>query len=148
VRSHERGETLLELVVAVAIMGVAIVGIIGGMGVGIMMSDIHRKQATAGTAARDYAETAEAWVAAGHYDAGTAPDYTPATVHYTTPAGYTATAVSVTCWNGVSAWQSCGSTQKGLEQLTVQVASADGRASERIVVVLRKPCRLGDPLCS
>jgi len=148
VRSGDRGETLLELVVAVAIMGVAIVAIIGGMSVGIMMSDIHRKQATAGTAARDYAETAEAWVAAGHYDASTTPVYTPATVHYSAPAGYTATQVSVSCWTGAGAWQSCASNQKGLEQLTVQVASNDGRASERVAVVLRKPCRLGDTLCS
>jgi type II secretory pathway pseudopilin PulG len=135
----ERGETLLELVIAVAVMGVAVVAIVGGMGTAVMMSDIHRKQATAGATARDYAETAQAWVAGGHYDAGTAPDYRPATVGYVAPSGYSAAQVSVTCWNG-SAWTGCAQAQQGLEQLAVQVSSVDGRASEQVVVVLRKPC--------
>jgi len=48
----ERGETLLELVVAVTIMGLAVAAIVGGMATSIMMSDIHRQEARAGAAAR------------------------------------------------------------------------------------------------
>ncbi|HYS36329.1 MAG TPA: hypothetical protein VEO01_11925, partial [Pseudonocardiaceae bacterium] len=52
-------------------------------------------------------------------------------------------------WYG-SGWQTtCPATgDTGLQQLTVQVASNDGRASERLVLVLRKPCRVADPLCA
>jgi type II secretory pathway pseudopilin PulG len=146
--SRDRGETLLELIIAVVIMGVAVVAIVGGLATSILVSDMHRKQATAGASARDYAETIEAWVAAGHYDGGAAPDYGPATVHFTAPGGFTASVQSVKCWNTAgSSWQSCG-TDVGLEQVTVQVRSADGRAAEQVVVVLRRPCGLSDSLCA
>jgi hypothetical protein len=48
---------------------------------------------------------------------------------------------SMRYWSG-SAWQSSCTTDLGLQQLTVQVASDDGRATERVDVVLRKPCGL------
>lgn len=144
----DRGESLLELVIAVVIMGVAVVAIVGGLATSIMVSDIHRKQATAGAYARDYAETIEAWVAAGHYDGGPAPDYAPAIVGFTPPTGFTASVRSVTCWNtGGSNWHSCG-TDVGLEQVTVQVLSGDGRAAEQVVLVLRRPCGLSDSPCA
>ena len=42
-----------------------------------------------------------------------------------------------------SAWSaSCGS-DTGLQQLTLAVSSADTRAVERLVLVLRKPCGTG-----
>ncbi len=111
--SDDRGETLLELVVAVAIMAVAVVAIVGGMSTSIMVSDIHRKQARAGAAARDYAEAAVTWVAGGHYDASATPRYDATTVGYAAPSGYTAAAVSVSCWDG-AAWKACPSTGTGL----------------------------------
>jgi hypothetical protein len=108
-----------------------------------MMSDIHRKQATAGAYARDYGEAIEKYVAAGHYDETSAPNYSAATVGFTPPSGYTASIVSVTCWNSTSqAFGSCP-TGNGVEQLTLQVANVDGRASERLAVVIRMPCGPG-----
>ncbi|MDQ1740524.1 MAG: hypothetical protein QOE53_2176, partial [Pseudonocardiales bacterium] len=56
---RDRGETLLELLIALAIMSIAVVAIVGGLVAGIAMSDIHRKQSTAGAAVRDYAENVE-----------------------------------------------------------------------------------------
>jgi Tfp pilus assembly protein PilV len=145
---RDRGESLLELLIAVVIMGVTVVAIVGGLATSILVSDMHRKQATAGAYARDYAETIEAWVAAGHYDANSAPNYAPATVGFSAPTGFTASAQSVRCWNTLgSSWQTCG-TDVGLQQVTVQVRSADGRAAEQVVVVLRKRCGLSDPICT
>ena len=56
----DTGETLVELIIAVAIMGIAVVAIVGGMATFILMSDVHRKQASAGANVRNYAEAVKA----------------------------------------------------------------------------------------
>jgi hypothetical protein len=64
------------------------------------------------------------------------------------PSGFSKSIVagSVRYWN--AGWQtSCPSADTGLQQLTARVASDDGRATENVVVVVRKPCRLSDSLC-
>jgi hypothetical protein len=146
----DRGESLLEVLVAVSIMGIAMVAIVGSLVTGILVSDVHRKQATAGAAVRDYGEAVENEVAVGggYVPCATAASYaSPA--GFVLPAGYSKSVVagSMRYWNG-SAWQTGCTTDIGLQQLTLQVASDDGRASERVVVVLRRPCRLSDPLCA
>ena len=45
-RGDERGESLLELLVAVVIMGVTVAAVVGALAVAARTSDIHRKQAT------------------------------------------------------------------------------------------------------
>lgn len=140
---RERGETLLELLIALVIMSVAVVAVIGGLVASIAVSDIHRKQSTAGAAVRDYAENVEKHVAGAGYTACAAPSaYAPGTVGFTAPSGYAASAVSVRYWSG-TAWTAGPCTDVGLQELTVQVASSDARATERVVLVLRKPCGLG-----
>jgi Tfp pilus assembly protein PilV len=137
----DRGESLLELLIAVTIMGVAVVAIVGGIGVSVLMSDIHRKQATAGTLVRDYGE---AIMTSTYTTCATTASYPPASGSI--PTGYTAAIASVRYWTG-SAWSTSCTPDKGVQQLTVQVASADGRASESLVVVVRKRCGLGEALC-
>src|SRR5204862_2610228 len=88
----EAGETLVELLVAIAILGVAIVVIVGGLGNAILASNVHRNYATAGTVARNAAETLKdrrlPWNASGSYAV----------------SGSNGVSVSVTakCWNGNS----------------------------------------------
>lgn len=140
---RDRGETLLELLIALAIMAIAVVAVVGGLVTSIAVSDIHRKQSTAGAAVRDYAENVEKHVAGAGYAACAAPSaYSPGAVGFTVPSGYTATAVSVRYWSG-AAWTAGPCADVGLQELTVQVASSDNRASERLVLVLRKPCGQG-----
>ncbi|TCO45510.1 prepilin-type N-terminal cleavage/methylation domain-containing protein [Kribbella antiqua] len=146
--ASERGESLLEVLIAVAIMGIAAVAIMAGLTTSVLMSDIHRKQATAGTAVRDYAEALQTFVATGdnYVPCATAAAY--ALPSFTVPAGYAKSVVagSTRYWDGAS-WQSSCGTDKGLQKLTIQVASSDGRATEHVDVVLRKPCGLEDDLC-
>ena len=136
--STDSGETLIELIIAVAIMGIAVVAIVGGMATFILMSDVHRKQASAGANVRNYAEAV-----AGHYSAGAAPSsYLPSAVGFVLdPAtGFTAAVTSVKCWNDtVSAFGTTCSGSSPVQQVTLSVASDDSRASESLAVVVRQP---------
>jgi type II secretory pathway pseudopilin PulG len=151
--SRDTGETLVELIIAVAIMGITVVAIVGGVATTILMSDVHRKQATAGSYVRSYAEAVQNYVAAGNFDATASPNYGASKVllpqsweEFTAPnTGINPPIVSVQCWDEADqnfpkppAGNGCtaGST---VQQVTVNVASTDSRASESLVVVVRKP---------
>jgi prepilin-type N-terminal cleavage/methylation domain-containing protein len=139
----DRGETLLEVLVAVVILGIAAVAIVSGMAVNIKVSDIHRKQANAGVYVRNYAESLESTVAGGGYAAGTA-----AYAAYAVPSGYAASLPLKECWTG-SAWATCTSGNDiGVQRLTLQVKSSDQRTVERLVVVVRRPCTPAQGTCS
>jgi type II secretory pathway pseudopilin PulG len=142
---NDKGETLLELLMAVAITGIAVVAIIGGIATSILMSDIHRKQTTAGAYVRNYAETVVAYAAAGTPAsnlnfAGSSPDYRPSTVGFTAPAGFVASVTSVWCWDDASKKfiSSCAAAS-AVQQVTLKIASSDSRASETRLVIVRKP---------
>lgn len=142
-RRGDSGETLLELIIAVVILGIAGVAIVGGFATVILVSDYHRKEATAGTAAHDYAEAIETAVASGGYKSSCTPGYA-----YTPPAGFTAQISAVRFWTGSAFQSTCdASADQGLQQVTVQVSSTDKRATEQLVIVVRKPCGTGDPSC-
>jgi type II secretory pathway pseudopilin PulG len=148
--ASDGGETLIELVVSVSIMGVALVAVMAGLGTSVVVSDIHRKQATAGSVLRNYAEAINAVVTGGGYvDCPLSSSVYASPPGFTPPSGYSATVVpgSMRYWNG-SDWQpTCPAADTGLQQLTAQVASADDRATETLVLTLRKPCRPVDPPC-
>ena len=131
--SNDEGETLIELVIAVAIMGIAVVAIVAGIATSILMSDIHRKQATAGAYVRSYAEAVT-----GHYSASALPSsYLSGNVGVAAPAGFTGVPTSVKCWNGTVFGSDCTNTD--VQQITLSVTSTDSRASESLVVTVRKP---------
>ena len=133
---NDTGETLIEVIMAVTIMGIAVVAIVGGIATTILMSDVHRKQATAGAYVRDYAEAVETYVAGGHYDSSTSPNYLPSPAGFTDP-GFTPTVTSVFCWNA-TAFGTCAAGNT-VQQVTLNVASTDSRASESLAVVVRQP---------
>jgi prepilin-type N-terminal cleavage/methylation domain-containing protein len=131
-RTSERGETLLELVVAVAIMGVVVVAFAGGLLAVTYMSDVHRKQSSAGAYVRDYAEAIENWVSAGNYPgcgAGNSAAYTAVSVPSFPASGYAKSAAAV-----------CAPNTLEVAQLTLTVNTTDNRASEKLVIFVRKPC--------
>ena len=151
--ADDRGESLIEVLMAVVIMGVAIAAVVGGLVASVLMSDVHRKQTTAGAAVHNYAEAIQNYVLNGSDAANgnfaqcssVATADTPTTVGFTVPTGFTASISAPLDWNG-SAWVACGANQ-GLEQFTVQIASSDARAAQKLTIEVRRPCRLGGTLC-
>ena len=51
----DRGDTLIEVLVAVSILGIAMVAITGGMATSIIVSDVHHKESVSGTALANFA---------------------------------------------------------------------------------------------
>ena len=140
-RRDERGETLVEMLVAITILGLAGVAILAGLQLSITTSDLNRKQTTGGAVARNYAEAIQRYVASGTYVAcAGAGAYAPGAAGVL-PAGYTGThapAKRVPPDGGAAG--SCSGNDTGVQQVDITVSSADGRATEELTVVLRKPC--------
>jgi prepilin-type N-terminal cleavage/methylation domain-containing protein len=141
----DRGETLVELVVAIAILGIAAVAILAGLEMSVRTSDQHRRHAESGTHVRSFAEAIQQSVDtnAGYKTCGNVGSYASLTFPGL-PAGYTPAVVSVKKWNG-SAWVACAGTDDGLgtQQLELTVTSpgdAARRVVETLIVVVRKPC--------
>jgi type II secretory pathway pseudopilin PulG len=124
----ERGETLAELLVTIAILGIAIVAIVGGLGDALLASNVHRSHATADTVARSAAETLKdrapgTWNSAGSYTIAAQSGFS--------------VSVSARCWNGDSpaTFGSCPNGDKGLQELTV---TANGNGTTETVAVLKR----------
>jgi prepilin-type N-terminal cleavage/methylation domain-containing protein len=146
----EAGMTLVEILVAVAILGIAVVGIVSGLGTASLASDRHRKQATADTVVKSYAEAINQKVGAIGYvsctTAGTQiplASYAPSNLNsgFSAPTGYSASVTSIRYWNTTAgAFQpTCPGPDNGAQLLTLSSQSSDGRDTEIVEVVVRKP---------
>jgi Tfp pilus assembly protein PilV len=136
---NDRGETLLELLITVVIMGVAVVALVGGIATAIRMSDIHRKQAEAGAYVRAYAEAIENAVARPRSAYVECAGPSAYAVYATGNAAYTAQPPVVTYWNGSTFSASCAS-DTGVQKVSLSV-TAGNTVAETIDVIIRKPCR-------
>ena len=143
---------MIEVGLSVIILGIAAVALLESMATSTKLSDIHRKQANAAAYVRDYAEAVQNWVAAPSSSANptnyqvcaSSTAYSPGTVNYAVPSGYTANESAAMTWNG-NAWGACSSaTDNGIQRVTLTISSNDGRASEHLDLILRRPCRLAD----
>lgn len=117
-RRGEEGETLIEVLVAVVLMGVAFVTIFGGIGTAIISSARQQKVTGADSVIRSAAEkviSAPYVSCAGGYE-------TP-----TPPAGYTVT-VEIEYWDGVGAFgRPCPAADTGVQKVTLTVRSTGPR---------------------
>jgi type II secretory pathway pseudopilin PulG len=139
----DRGETLIEILVAVMIMGIAVVVLIGGVGTAVRMSGIHRQQAKADAYVRAFAEALETAVAnspSTYADCATTTTYGSV---YTPPdATYTASVTAVAYWSAGAFGSTCVvGADTGVQRVTLRVRSSDGMGDESIDLIIRKPCR-------
>jgi type II secretory pathway pseudopilin PulG len=145
----EDGETLLELLMTVAIIGIAFVAILGAIFTVIRVSDYHRKTTTADVILRNFAESMKQ--ANGTYQyvpcssAGATVSYA-AYVPGTPYSNYTATITSIRYLAGYSSGQptwttTCPATDLGLQELTLKVSGPTTdpavRGTESVVVIKR-----------
>lgn len=145
----QAGETLLELIIASALLGLAVVGIIGGVFTAITVSDLHREQTSAVTVLRSFAEELKSPDGTYAYRACDDPVVAnrPPYPAYTPPAphdDYVAQVVSIEYLQDATAstpvYAGCPASDQGAQRLTLRVESppdAPRRASEEMVIVKR-----------
>lgn len=136
--ADDRGETLIELLVAMLVMGTAVVAVVGGLGTAIMMSAIHRQQAVIAAKLSEYAAAVSNGVATtpGYVDcAAQATDFAA----YDPGSGYVLDPVRVSYWDGSADFMpSCG-TDTGVQRVTLGIRTDDGRVDRSMDVILRRP---------
>lgn len=137
----DRGESLIELLIAMLIMSTAVVAVVAAMGTAVLVSAQNRLLTQAEVATRAYAEALS-----GSYvpcaSTSTAAYLSPA--GFSAPAGFTAGVVSVSYLNGSSfgAAGACDpASDARMQKVRLQVATNDGDQAAQIDVMLRKPCR-------
>ncbi|MGI5246193.1 type IV pilus modification PilV family protein [Dactylosporangium sp. CA-139066] len=135
---NDRGETLIELLVTVIIMGVAMVALVGGIATSIRMSDIHRKQAQAGAYLRAFGE---AIAGATYVECAGTSTYA---AYSTGDATYTPTITTVRYWDGSTFGTVCA-PDTGIQKVSLKVSTSDNKAIETLDVIIRKPCSEASP---
>jgi type II secretory pathway pseudopilin PulG len=148
-RGDDRGETLIELLATVAIMGTAVVVIIGATGTAIHLSAVHREQAKAGAYLRAFAEAIETNVNSSPttgYLACTTPGLADTyTGYFTTDISpYVPSVTDVKVWNGAGYGPLVGCSDIGIQKLSLRVQLAGDNVTETLDIVIRRPCRKTD----
>jgi len=134
---NDTGETLVELLVAIVILGISVVAILGGLAVVVQSSTLHRKQAQSQNGLRAWAEQIGA---ATYNDCATVGSFglpSPAL-----PSGFTAQVTAVQYWTGTSFGNSCVADQ-GIQKVTLRVTAVNSPYpgfTQTLDVVVRKPC--------
>ena len=126
---RERGSTLVELLIATMIMGIAVVAILVGTSVTFTSSGANRQSTTAGIAARDYAEALDLAIPQGASWCSYPAAYS---VSYTLPVGVTSVV------NTPNACPATSSTTPQFQVVTVTATTKDG-STESLTTVVREP---------
>lgn len=133
----DRGETLVELLVSMSILGIVVATLLGGLQVSGRSSVQHRKQVQVQTFLRAWAEQTSAAAYTPCATAAGVPAPNPAL-----PAGFTATVVSMRYWSGTTFATTCAE-DRGIQKVGLRVSAANQpfpAVTQTLDVVVRRPC--------
>jgi type II secretory pathway pseudopilin PulG len=140
-----RGETLVETLLSIVLLGILAAGILGALVATTTTSDFDAKQAASEPGLRSYAD---AWGRATYAPctAGSSANPYGATAPpgFTAPVGYTASVTAVKFWNGTSTnpavfTAACpAGGDQGLQELSLQLRSPQGPA-QTVTIDRRSP---------
>ncbi len=124
----ERGETLVELLVTITIMGILFIAVVAGVATSISMSDFHRQAGASEGVIRAYAERVLDPTDVPYVDCATTASYANP-IGFTLPTGWTASITALTYWQGNNppTFTATCSPDKGLQQITLRVQSKTGK---------------------
>jgi type II secretory pathway pseudopilin PulG len=134
-RGRDDGETLIEILISIAILGIVVVGLGAAIAFAVRASGIHRGQAQASQYLHNYAETLQS-----EYKpcaANPSAAYVADLAALGTPTGFSAPTVDVAAWNGTSFNAGCSGPDLGLQRVTLTLTSTAGQGDESLVVVIR-----------
>lgn len=146
---RDRGESLLELIITIMIMGITIPAVVGAVLASVGSSSQDRRQIQAQQLITSWSET----IAKANTDATYTEGSCPATTFYASgafaptalPSGFHPSVVSITYWNAVTGAfdGSACATEKGIRQVRLRIdvdaGVYPGFSMDRYVIV-RKPC--------
>lgn len=124
----EAGLTLVEVLLAVSVMGIGVTVVLGGMMTSIKVSDQGRRSADGQVVLRAYAEAVGATTYAACATSYAAPGFSA--------TGWTAAQV-VSYWNGSAFVPTCG-TDSGLQRVALTLTSTEGTV-ETLAITKRTP---------
>jgi prepilin-type N-terminal cleavage/methylation domain-containing protein len=144
-RSADHGFSLIEVLIAVSLLSMAVVGVLPLVWANVRGSSLQDELAKARgwvVTAGDYATATAADGGLAYTDCASASSYqgllqawSPSIV----PSGFSATDLTVTSvqyWDGNNFGPTCyAATNLKLQMISLQVASPDGRATEKLDVV-------------
>lgn len=146
-RVHDdAGETLVELLVTIAVVAIGFVAVVGAVAAAVDVSTMHRRQAAARAYLRTWAESVERATAGGYTTCPGGPT-SALSAPANPPAGITPRTPSVSAWstaNGTTGFAACGSvgTDLGVQRVALAVTAEPGLLpafDETLLVVVRRP---------
>jgi hypothetical protein len=129
--------------VTIAIVGLAVVVLVGALATGISASSGHRQRATADTVARSVAEAIKDRNVALDPNGSYLPILWASTVNTTgfnvVPSATCLKASDVSAINlSASNFAACNSSTTGLQMITIDVTSTGGKAERESVTILKR----------
>jgi prepilin-type N-terminal cleavage/methylation domain-containing protein len=154
-RGSDRGDTLIEVLIALMIIGIGVVALMSGLAASVTGSAVHKNLATTDVALKSAAETAYYTIEQqqptplfAQCAAVSGTSYNGTAIPFNVPANFSVS-LSVQYWNQLTqkfeattqtaqACQNTANDQSGYQLLTVQV-KGDGKLPATLQVGLRNP---------
>jgi type II secretory pathway pseudopilin PulG len=116
-RRKDAGETLIEVLITMIILGGAIAALVGGISNTVLITSRHRDLATANSLLRSYAEAIKENARTGYLPCATS--YANLAGRYDQPEGWATPTNTVV-------WPPSGCTDDGLQHVTISVTTPKG----------------------